>query len=295
MRQIDTVAARRVQHTLQAERVIEGAGFEVQRAIPAAGLEAIGPFIFFDHFGPVDYAPGKAMGAPDHPHAGIETLTYMIDGGGMRHRDSLGNVSTMQAGGAQWMRAGRGIVHDESPDEALLRDGGRVHGVQLWINLPREHKQTEPMYQAFDAAEIPRWSEQDGAAQFRLIAGSLGGHTGPVSSFGKPWLLHLTLTAGTTVALPLQDVAQAAAYLIAGSGHLGAATTLARPGQLVRFDGTGPVAIQAGGDGLDLLLLGGDPLDAPIVRYGPSVMNSQTQLQQAVHAFQRGLMGRIEH
>ena len=284
-----------MRHTVQAQNVIEGAGFEVQRAIPSAGLEAVGPFIFFDHFGPVDYAPGKAMGAPDHPHAGIETLTYMIDGGGMQHRDSLGNVSTMQAGGAQWMRAGRGIVHDESPDEALLRDGGRVHGVQLWINLPSAHKQAEPMYHAFDAAAIPRWTEQDGAVQLRLIAGTLAGRTGPVSSFGQPFLLHLTLAAGASVAVPLDGVAQAAAYVVTGSGRLADAAHLALPGQMVHFDGSGDVLIQAGDTGLDLLLLGGDPLDAPIVRYGPFVMNSQAQLQQAVQAFQRGLMGQITH
>lgn len=151
------------------------------------------------------------------------------------------------------------------------------------------------MYQAFDVADIPRWHELNGAAQLRLIAGSLHGHTGPVRSFGNPWLLHLTLAAGAVIDVPLAGVEQAAAYLISGSGRFADAQTLSQSGQLVRFEGAGQVKIQAGANGIDLLLLGGDPLDAPIVRYGPFVMNTQSQLQQAVQAFQRGLMGRIEH
>ena len=287
-------ATRRVVQVVQAQRVIEGAGFEVQRAIPAVALEAVGPFIFLDHFGPVDYPPGKAIGAPDHPHAGIETLTYLLEGGGMRHRDSLGNVSTMQAGGAQWMRAGRGIVHDESPNQTLLRDGGRVHGVQLWINLPSAQKMAKPMYQAFDAVQIPAWIEQDGTAQLRLIAGQLGARTGPVISFGNPWLLHLKLQPHAHIDISLDQVTQAAAYLIAGGGRFGNAGHAGAPGQLVQFDGSGSAVLQASAAGLELLLLGGDPLDAPIVRHGPFVMNTRRQLQQAVEDFQRGAMGRIE-
>ncbi|GAA4033827.1 pirin family protein [Actimicrobium antarcticum] len=286
---------RGVARITQAQRVIEGAGFEVQRAVPAAGLEAVGPFIFVDHFGPVDYAPGKAMGAPDHPHAGIETLTYFFEGGGMRHRDSLGNVSTLQAGGAQWMRAGRGIVHDESPDEALLRDGGRVHGAQLWINLPSDHKMDAPQYQAYDADQIPHWTEQDGKVQLRLIAGQLGERTGPVASFGNPWLLHLTLQADARCVVPLDGVAQAAVYVVAGSGCCGIDRTEGAPGQLIQLEGQGSALIEAGAAGLDVLVLGGDPLDAPIVRHGPFVMNTHRQLQQAVQDFQQGKMGRIEH
>lgn len=278
---------------MTAQRVIEGAGFEVQRSIPVPGLEAVGPFIFLDHFGPTDYAPGKAIGAPDHPHAGIETLTYLLEGGGMRHRDSLGNDSTLHAGGAQWMRAGRGIVHDERPNHTLLRDGGRLHGVQLWLNLPREHKMAEPLYHAIDAAQIPSWREHQGAAELRLIAGCLGSHTGPVSSFGQPWLLHLTLAPLACIEIALDGVVEAAAYLIAGDGQFGSDAQTASAGQLLRFDGSGPAALQAGAGGLDVLLLGGDPLDAPIVRHGPFVMNTRRQLQQAVEDYQRGLMGRI--
>jgi redox-sensitive bicupin YhaK (pirin superfamily) len=286
---------RKISRITQAQRVIEGAGFEVQRAIPAAGLEAVGPFIFVDHFGPVDYAPGKAMGAPDHPHAGIETLTYFFGGGGMRHRDSLGNVSTMQAGGAQWMRAGRGIVHDESPDEALLRDGGLVHGTQLWINLPADHKMDEPQYQAFDAAQIPNWTDADGSVQYRLIAGVLGGRTGPVASFGNPWLMHLTLQPGARAEIALDGVAEAAAYVVSGNGVFGSEQQAGAPGQLIQFEATGTALLEAGDTTLDVLLLGGDPLDAPIVRYGPFVMNTQQQLQQAMQDYQQGRMGRIAH
>jgi redox-sensitive bicupin YhaK (pirin superfamily) len=290
-----SIPLRKVSRITQAQHVIEGAGFEVQRAIPASGLDAVGPFIFVDHFGPVEYAPGKAMGAPDHPHAGIETLTYFFGGGGMRHRDSLGNVSTLQAGGAQWMRAGRGIVHDESPDETLLRDGGLVHGTQLWINLPAGHKMDEPQYKAFDAAQIPNWSEPDGSVQYRLIAGVLGERTGPVASFGNPWLMHLTLQAGARCEVALDGVAGAAAYVVSGEGVFGNERQAGAPGQLLQFDATGKALLEAGDGDLDVLLLGGDPLDAPIVRYGPFVMNTQRQLQQAMQDYQQGRMGRIAH
>ena len=128
-----------------AFRTLEGDGFEVRRAIPSRAYEAVGPFIFFDHFGPIEVRPGEAKGASAHPHAGIETLTLLLEGRSV-HKDSLGNMSVMQPGEVQWMRAGRGIIHDEGPDAVMRRDGGRNHGVQLWINMPKGHKHDDPMY-----------------------------------------------------------------------------------------------------------------------------------------------------
>ena len=128
-----------------AFHTLEGDGFEVRRAIPSDDFEAIGPFIFLDHFGPIDVKPGEAKGASAHPHAGIETLTLLLDGISW-HKDSLGNVSSMRPGEVQWLRAGRGVIHDESPDDEMRRKGGRFHGVQLWINMPKANKHDEPSY-----------------------------------------------------------------------------------------------------------------------------------------------------
>ena len=173
---------RTVQRIVPARRTIEGEGFEVRRAVPAAGIEAIGPFIFLDHLGPVTFGPGEAKGAPNHPHRGFETLTYLLEGGGV-HRDSLGNVSTIGPGEAQWMRAGSGILHDEGADEVVRRNGGRLHGVQFWINLPKGLKMSPPSYRAIARDEIPEIGLE--SATLRLIAGLLGSIQGPVETYGS--------------------------------------------------------------------------------------------------------------
>src|SRR5712671_2617615 len=147
-----------------AFHTIEGDGFEVRRAIPSSIFEAIGPFIFLDHFGPIDVKPGEAKGASAHPHAGIETLTLLLDGISW-HKDSLGNISSMRPGEVQWLRAGRGVIHDESPDEEMRRNGGRFHGVQLWINMPMSSKHDEPTYRHIQVSEIPVLQANDGKGQ----------------------------------------------------------------------------------------------------------------------------------
>ena len=164
-----------------AFHTIEGDGFEVRRAIPSSTFEAIGPFIFLDHFGPIEVRPGEAKGASAHPHAGIETLSLLLEGRTV-HKDSLGNVSRMGPGEVQWMRAGRGVIHDESPDEILRRAGGHLHGVQLWINMPKGAKHTEPAYRHVTAQEIPLLPHETGTV--RLVAGRVGDVTGPVRTHG---------------------------------------------------------------------------------------------------------------
>jgi len=287
MTDIDTLKTRTVRRIVPARRTLEGEGFEVRRALPAPGIEAVGPFIFLDHFGPVDYAPGEAKGAPNHPHRGFETLTYMVEGGGL-HRDSLGNVSRIGAGEAQWMRAGSGVLHDEGADEAMRRDGGRSHGVQFWINLPRGRKMSPPAYAAVTRDRIPELPL--GGGSLRLIAGTLEAHRGPVETFANPWLAFLALPEGTTATVAA-DPAELAIYVLSGEvsvdgdrvvgeGQLAILT----PGEVVRLRALGTARA---------FLLGGDPLDAPIRRWGPFVMNSDQELQQAMRDFQAGLFGQI--
>ncbi len=275
-----------------ATHTLEGEGFEVARAIPGPSFQSVGPFIMLDHFGPTDYAPGQAKGAPDHPHFGIETLTYLFEGYGL-HRDSLGNVSITGPGEAQWMRAGRGIVHDEGADPAGRRDGGRSHGVQLWINLPRGQREVEPEYRAIRAATIPEFT--DGGATIRLLAGRLGDHVGPVTSLAPPWLAHVSLPAGVAVNLPTPAGIDLGAFVVSGAGHFGAEGRPAKVDDLVRFARAGAgVAIVAAEGPLDVLVLGGPPVDWPILRYGPFVADSKDELLRAVRDFQTGAMGMID-
>lgn len=269
-----------------AFRTLEGDGFEVRRAIPAEAYEAIGPFIFLDHFGPIDIRPGEAKGAPAHPHAGIETLTLLLEGRSV-HKDSLGNQSVMRPGEVQWMRAGRGIVHDEGPDAATLRDGGRTHGVQLWLNMPRGHKHDDPAYRHFRIDDIPVVEGRNGFA--RIIAGRSGEVTGPLVSTGAPFVAQASVKAGG--ALDLDAAArELALYVLTGSATIGGMTIA--PGALARLSPGDRVRLESDDDS-EVLLVGGDPLDAPVIRHGPFVMNTIAELEQAVRDYSAGRMGRI--
>ena len=279
---------RSVSRVVPARKTLEGEGFEVRRPIPAAGLEAIGPFIFLDHFGPVDLGPGEAKGAPNHPHRGFETLTYLIDGRGL-HRDSLGNADSVGPGEAQWMRAGSGILHDEGADDVLRRDGGRMHGAQFWINLPKPHNMSAPQYRAIRQSDIPEIALPGGG--LRLLAGRLADKTGPVSSFAHPWLAYMGLSAGQAVELT-PDASELAVYVTEGVAKIGQTAREVREGELGILGPGDTVVLRAVTD-TGAFVLGGDPLDAPIRRWGPFVMNTDEELQEAIRDFHRGKFGRI--
>ena len=281
--------ARTLCRVVTARRTLEGEGFEVRRPIPAAGIEAVGPFIFLDHFGPVDLGPGEAKGAPNHPHRGFETLTYLIDGSGL-HRDSLGNVGRTGPGEAQWMRAGSGILHDEGADETLRRNGGRMHGAQFWINLPKAHKMSAPQYRSIRQSDIPEIGLPRGGS-LRLLAGRLGETTGPVTSFAHPWLAYLRLSAGSSIELT-PDVSELAVYVTEGVTEIGGTRREVREAELGILGAGSGVALRAITD-TGAFVLGGDPLDAPIRRWGPFVMNTDEELQEAIRDFQQGKFGRI--
>ncbi|MGY8676636.1 pirin family protein [Bradyrhizobium sp. UFLA05-153] len=287
MNTLTRVRERKIATLHAALHANEGDGFEVRRAIPSSAFEAIGPFIFLDHFGPIEVRPGEAKGASAHPHAGIETLSLLLEGRTV-HKDSLGNISTMGPGEVQWMRAGRGVVHDESPDEVLRRAGGRVHGVQLWINMPKGGKHADPSYRHVKADEIPLLPQDRGTV--RVVAGRTGDVTGPVQTSGNPFVVHASLSTGGALRMDASGPHELALYLMTGQvaidGHA------IEPGQLARL---------ASGDALhvvvqessELLLVGGDPLDAPIVRHGPFVMNTIAELERAVRDYHAGRMGKI--
>lgn len=275
----------------EAFRTLEGDGFEVRRAIPSNAYEAIGPFIFLDQFGPIDVRPGEAKGASAHPHAGIETLTLLLEGS-QTHKDSLGNTSSMRPGEVQWMRAGRGVVHDESPDEQLRREGGHVHGVQLWINMPKGSKHAEPAYRHVKASEIPTLTTDEGRVLVRVVAGAVGDLAGPIATSGNPFVVHASLKAGARVDLPAGATAELGVYVMVGAAVIGGDDRRIEAGQLARLTAGVSLEIDAASDS-EILVIGGDPLDAPILRHGPFVMNSIEELERAVRDYHAGRMGRI--
>jgi hypothetical protein len=282
---------RRLVSIHEAFRTLEGDGFEVRRAIPSNAYEAIGPFIFLDQFGPIDVRPGEAKGASAHPHAGLETLTLLLEGS-QTHKDSLGNTSSMRPGEVQWMRAGRGVVHDESPDEQLRREGGHVHGVQLWINMPKGSKHAEPAYRHVTASEIPTLTADEGRVLVRVVAGAVGDLAGPIATSGNPFVVHASLKAGARVDLPAGAAAELGVYVMVGAARVGDDERRIGAGQLARLTAGVSVEIEAASDS-EILLIGGDPLDAPILRHGPFVMNSIDELERAVRDYHAGRMGRI--
>jgi len=287
MSTLTTTRDRTVASVHTAFRTLEGDGFEVRRAIPSRAYEAIGPFIFLDQFCPIDVQPGEAKGASAHPHAGIETLTLLLEGR-MEHKDSLGNVSAMGPGEVQWMRAGRGIIHDESPDETLRRQGGHQHGVQLWINMPKGEKHAEPAYRHVKRDEIPLLPHA--TATVRLVAGRVSGVTGPVETSGHPFVVHASFADAGALDIDAAAPRELALYVMTGGADVDG--TVIEPGQLTRLTPGDTVHLTAEA-GTELLLVGGDPLDAPIVRHGPFVMNTIAELEQAVRDYHAGRMGRI--
>jgi len=276
----------------------EGEGFPVRRAFAGVDLALLDPFIHMDQMGEVEYAPGEPKGTPWHPHRGFETVTYIIDGT-FRHQDSNGGGGLITNGDTQWMTAGAGILHIEEPPEALVASGGLFHGFQLWVNLPRSLKMTTPRYQDIRAASVALLTSSDGGALLRVIAGSVDGHDGPGVTHTPISLVHATVSPGATVRLPWRADFNALAYVLGGSGTVGAERRPVHMGQLAVF---GPgTALTIAGDpvqegpaqALDVLLLGGLPIREPVATYGPFVMNTRAELVQAFEDYQKGLLGTV--
>ena len=279
-----TLSVRRVERVVDSQVAPVGS-FTVRRALPARDRHAVGPWVFLDHFGPFEATPG-VDGVGAHPHAGIETVTYLLEGRN-EHKDSAGHHGIVGAGGAQWMTAGRGVVHSEHPLETVQ------HGIQLWTSLPRLRKMMEPRYQRIDAAAIPE-VERDGA-KLRVIAGRFAQTQGPAETLMPLFLWHAIVPAGAHVELPLENDFEAAAYVIAGDATFGTEDAVkAAAGQLVIFSGAGDAHVaNAGAHDLQLLVFGGAPAEGPLVFHGPFVMNSVEQVRAAEVAYRTGRMGTL--
>lgn len=279
-----------------APRGFEGEGFPVRRAFAGVDLARLDPFIHMDQMGEVEYAPGEPKGTPWHPHRGFETVTYMIDGV-MQHQDSHGGGGLITNGDTQWMTAGSGLLHIETPPEELVMSGGLFHGVQLWVNLPRTLKMAAPRYQDIRGGQVALLSSYDGASLLRVIAGSLGGHDGPGSTHTPITLVHATVQPGGRLELPWPTEFNALAYVLAGRGTVGAERRPLESGQLAVFGSGDSVELTGDSDAqspaLEVLLLGGRPIREPVAAYGPFVMNTRAELMQAFEDFQAGRLGTI--
>jgi quercetin 2,3-dioxygenase len=296
------MSLRPVKRLVKAKPTLEGAGVHLRRAFGFGKTTDFDPFLLLDDFRndvPEDYLAGF----PWHPHRGIETITYVL-AGTVEHGDSMGNHGAIAAGDVQWMTAGSGIIHQEMPkgDQA-----GRMHGFQLWANLPASLKMTTPRYQEVKAADIPEIKDDDGT-HVRVVCGNFWGTAGPVDGIAAdPIYIDVSVPPGRRKTLPVETTRHAFAYVFAGSGKFcNASGPLAVPTEgvgwsditmppaeadnrsLVLFDRGDELTVEAGNDGIRFLLVSGKPLQEPVAWYGPIVMNTQEQLQEAFQELERG-------
>lgn len=282
---------RAVRAVTTAPRGFEGEGFPVRRAFAGISKAALDPFIMMDQMGEVEYGPYEPRGTDWHPHRGFETVTYIMDGAFI-HQDSHGGGGVISDGDTQWMTAGGGILHIETPPESLVIKGGLFHGLQLWVNLPSRSKMIPPAYQNLEAAMVPLLTTPDAGALIRLIAGDLAGTKGPGSTHTPIVMAHATVSPGSRMTLPWNPSFNALAYGLKGSGFVGAERAAFGLGQAVVFGDGDVITIEADRhEALDVILLGGEPIGEPVEQYGPFVMNTRAELQQAFDDYQRGRLG----
>ena len=289
---------RQVLQVSTAPRGYEGEGFPVRRAFAGIDLRQLDPFIMMDQMGEVEYAPGEAKGTPWHPHRGFETVTYMIDGV-FDHQDSHGGGGTITNGDTQWMTAGSGLLHIESPPEWLVQKGGLFHGIQLWVNLPREQKLTAPRYQDIRSGQVALATSNDAGALVRVIAGDVDGTAGPGSTHTPMALVHATVEPGARLDLPWQVDFNALVYVLNGSGTLGPEARPIHAGQSAVLGAGDYLSVTADrsqesrSPALDVIVVGGRPIREPVAWAGPFVMNTKDEVLAAYTDFQKGRFGQI--
>lgn len=270
-------------HVIPGQDASDGAGVRMKRVFPVQGILQIDPFLLFDEFGSDD--PDAYIGGfPDHPHRGFETVTYML-AGRMRHFDNKGNSGLLTAGGAQWMTAGRGLIHSEMPEQT----DGLMRGFQIWVNLPAAEKMTAPRYQDYAPSEIPE-KTLEGGITVKVVAGEAGGIAGPVNGVSRqPLLVDVTLPAGTAWQCPVDPEATVLVHVFEGAVTVGDELVPAAH-MAVTVEGD-TVSLKAGPEGGRALILAARPIGEPVVRAGPFVMNTRAEIEQAFQDYQAGRFG----
>jgi len=290
--------SRSVLSVTRAPRAFEGEGFPVRRAFAGVPSDQLDPFIHMDQMGEVEYGAGEPKGTPWHPHRGFETFTYLIDGQFL-HQDSNGSGGVILDGGTQYMTAGDGILHIETPPEALVEAGGLFHGIQLWINLPSAKKRIAPQYQDLQGNDSIMVASADGGSYARILAGAVDGHEGPGISHTPLAITHVTIAPGASISIPWPSNFNALAYVLAGSGAIGTEQRIISEGQLAVLVNGDLIEISADAkqdsrtENLEIFLIGGVPLREPVVAYGPFVMNTTAEIQEAFDDYQKGRLGTV--
>ena len=287
---------RTVAGIVNSIETLEGGGFLVRRPFPKASFSEFDPFLLLDEMGPMEVAPGEAKGAPDHPHRGFETVTYLLSGD-MEHRDSRGHAGRLRPGDVQWMTAGAGVVHSEMPSREFARTGGRMHGFQLWVNLPQRDKMIKPRYQEISSSQIPKATSADGLVDVDVIAGEAMDRQAVIETRTPIIYLHYRIRPGGAAIQKVPGNYNAFAYIVEGEGLFGAEREHATDGQMILFAQDGDaVRIENAAEAtstLEVLLIAGVPLNEPVARYGPFVMNTEREIRQAIEDYQLGRMGVI--
>jgi len=296
--QMPGTTSRPVTSVTSAPTGFEGEGFPVRRAFAGVDLSLLDPFVHMDQMGEVEYAPGEPKGTPWHPHRGFETVTYMLDGV-FDHQDNHGGGGTISNGDTQWMTAGGGILHIEKPPEWLIQAGGLFHGIQLWVNLPRDQKWVDPRYQDLRGGDVGLVTTHDAGALVRVIAGEVSGVSGPGSTYTPMTMVHATLAAGAELDLPWRPDFNALVYVLAGQGTVGTERRPIAMGQLAVLGAGDRITVSAAAHqesrspSLDVIVLGGRPIREPVAWGGPFVMNTRAEVMQAFQDFQEGRLGQI--
>ena len=289
-------AQRQIRTVTVAPKGLEGEGFPVRRAFAGVDLAELDPFVHLDQIGEVNYAPGEPKGTPWHPHRGFETVTYMMDGV-IQHADSIGGGGVIQDGGTQWMTAGKGILHIETPPPDVVAAGGWFHGLQLWVNLPKAKKWLDPRYQDLDADLVEVVATPAADAVLRIIAGQVGPFTGPGSTHSPMTMVHATLAPGAQAIVPWPVEFNCLVYVLGGRGAVGAEGRPVETGNLTVFGPGDAFTVTAAErqdtrtGGMEVLFLGGQPIREPVAWYGPFVMNTKAEIQDAFEDFQAGKLG----
>ncbi len=287
---------REVKQVVTAHKQTEGGGFLVRRPLPSMELHDFDPFLLIDEIGPIEYKPGEAMGAPDHPHRGFETVTYLIKGE-VKHEDSAGHEGYIGPGDVQWMTAGSGIVHSEMPTEKGITDGGVMHGFQIWVNLPSYKKMTPPRYQEIPRNEIPEAISEDGLTTVKVIAGEALGVKAGIDTYTPIVFQDWELKPGAQVITTIPEDFNVGVYLFSGSVQVGSKLKVVNNGQFAVLEKGVDVKFtipESAKEGARFLLLGGTPNNEPVARSGPFVMNTEAELRQAYQDFRNGKMGTIQ-
>ena len=298
MTQVQKTNQRNVSEIVIAKTTLEGDGFTVHRSFPNYALRDFDPFLLLDEMGPVTLEKGEAKGASAHPHRGFETVTYVIDGS-FEHKDSKGHSGKLHSGDVQWMTAGSGIIHSEMPEKEFAQKGGRLHGFQLWVNLPKKDKMMNPRYQEIPSEKIPIAQSNDGKVQVKVIAGQSMGKKAEIDTKTPIMYLHFSLEPGSQIIQEIPNNFNAFTYISQGQGFFGDEQKLVKKEQAVFFKNDGDKIFFSNPsnatESLELLLLGGTPIGEPVKRSGPFVMNTEEELEQAIKDFQSGAMGKIEN